>query len=97
MEKLTEAALFKASAVVAALTALVVFAKKLFNTLHKIADLYELICDMHLAILRLTVMSGTMPLEERIKAGEKYTAAGGNGMVKHCYENLLTEYAEKND
>ena len=35
-------------------------------------------------------MSQEMPLSERISAGEKYIKYGGNGEVKHKYEELLT-------
>ncbi len=45
--------------------------------------------ENYLNILRLTIMSEEMPLEERIAAGDKYIAAGGNGAVKHKYQELL--------
>ena len=45
----------------------------------------------YLCTLRLTIMSEEMPLEERIAAGDKYIAEGGNGAVKHKYEQLLTQ------
>lgn len=45
--------------------------------------------ENYLNILRLTIMSEEMPLEERIAAGDKYIAAGGNGAVKHRYQELL--------
>lgn len=46
--------------------------------------------DNYLSIKRLTVMSREMPLSERIAAGEKYIKYGGNGEVKHKYEELLS-------
>ncbi len=46
--------------------------------------------DNYLSIKRLTIMSQEMPLSERISAGEKYIKYGGNGEVKHKYEELLT-------
>ena len=46
--------------------------------------------DNYLSIKRLTIMSHEMPLSERINAGEKYIKYGGNGEVKHKYEELLT-------
>ena len=46
--------------------------------------------DNYLSIKRLTIMSHEMPLSERIAAGEKYIRYGGNGEVKHKYEELLT-------
>lgn len=45
--------------------------------------------ENYLNILRLVIMSEEMPLEERIAAGDKYIAAGGNGAVKHKYKELL--------
>lgn len=45
--------------------------------------------DNYLSIKRLTIMSHEMPLSERIAAGEKYIKYGGNGEVKHKYEELL--------
>ena len=44
--------------------------------------------DNYLSILRLTVMDAAMPMSERLIAGEKYIKAGGNGDVKHYYEQL---------
>ena len=35
-------------------------------------------------------MSHEMPLSERIDAGEKYIKYGGNGEVKHKYEELIS-------
>ena len=45
--------------------------------------------DNYLSIKRLTIMSHEMPLSERIAAGEKYIKYGGNGEVKHKYDELL--------
>lgn len=47
--------------------------------------------ENYLSILRLTIMSHEMPLSERIAAGEKYIKGGGNGEVKHKYEELLNQ------
>lgn len=46
--------------------------------------------DNYLSIKRLTIMSHEMPLSERLAAGEKYIKYGGNGEVKHKYQELLT-------
>lgn len=50
----------------------------------------------YLGILRLTIMSEEMPLEERIAAGDKYISNGGNGAVKHKYEQLLKQLDKEN-
>ena len=47
--------------------------------------------ENYIATLRLTIMSEEMPLEERIAAGDKYIKLGGNGAVKHKYEQLLKQ------
>ena len=47
----------------------------------------------HLSILRLTIFESEMPLEERIKAGDSYIKAGGNGAVKQKYNELLKTYS----
>lgn len=52
--------------------------------------------DNYLSIKRLTIMSQEMPLSERISAGEKYIKYGGNGEVKHKYEELLTFLPSEN-
>ena len=50
--------------------------------------------EQYLSILRLTVMSPEMPISERLIAGKKYIDAGGNGDVKHYYENLVREHTK---
>ena len=52
--------------------------------------------DNYLSIKRLTIMSHEMPLSERIAAGEKYIKYGGNGEVKHKYEELLGMLPKEN-
>lgn len=52
--------------------------------------------DNYLSIKRLTIMSQEMPLSERLSAGEKYIKYGGNGEVKHKYEELLTFLPKEN-
>ncbi len=53
--------------------------------------------DNYLSIKRLTIMSHEMPLSERIAAGEKYIKFGGNGEVKHKYEELLSFLPTENN
>ena len=48
--------------------------------------------DQYKQILKLTVMTETMPLSERIAAAKKYLALGGNGDVKKYYEEHLKPY-----
>ena len=53
--------------------------------------------DNYLSIKRLTIMSHEMPLSERIAAGEKYIKYGGNGEVKHKYEELVSFLPKETD
>ena len=46
----------------------------------------------YLCMLRLTIMSEEMPMEERLAAGEKYVNEGGNGAVKARYHLMIEEY-----
>lgn len=53
--------------------------KRLNETL---ADLKAHSNENYMSLLRLTIMSSEMPIGERIVAGHKYLANGGNGDVK---------------
>ncbi len=59
--------------------------------LDKLSDVERFQKEDYLGILRLTIMAEEMPLEERIAAGDKYIHNGGNGAVKHKYEQLLKQ------
>ena len=50
--------------------------------------------DQYLSILRLTIMSGDMPISERIIAGDTYVKKGGNGDVKKYYQKMLEEHTK---
>ena len=50
--------------------------------------------EQYLGILRLTVMSPEMPISERLIAGQKYVALGGNGDVKHYYQELVKNHTK---
>ena len=58
---------------------------------NKLDAMDEHTTENYIATLRLTIMSEEMPLEERIAAGDKYIKLGGNGAVKHKYEQLLLQ------
>lgn len=69
--------------------------KYIYKPIHTVMQQFQQIREYqhadYLCTLRLTIMSEEMPLEERIAAGDKYIAEGGNGAVKHKYEQLLKE------
>ncbi len=81
------------ASVLTAITVIVTFAVTCYKAVRRIDD-WRAEKDKHdrenyLNILRLVIMSEEMPLEERIAAGDKYIAAGGNGAVKHKYHELI--------
>ena len=46
-------------------------------------------------IFGLEILEEKLPIEERLRAGEKYVAAGWNGSIKAKYQMLLEEYRRK--
>jgi hypothetical protein len=81
--------------VVSALTVITVTALKVYKYIRKwekwVEEMSEHSLENYLSIKRLIIMSREMPISERIAAGEKYINAGGNGEVKHKYEELLLQ------
>ncbi len=53
--------------------------------------------DNYMSIQQLKIMSPYMPLSERIRAGERYIACGGNGEVKCIYNELIDVFAQSED
>lgn len=53
--------------------------------------------ENYMAILRITIVSEEMPLSERIAAGDKYVALGGNGQIKALYKKLIEQYEKENE
>lgn len=72
------------------------FYKKIKSILDTVREVRTCQKEDYLCILRLTIMSEEMPLEERIAAGDKYIKHGGNGAVKHKYEQLLEQLDRRN-
>ena len=60
----------------------------------KVDKLVEHDQEQYLSILRLTIMSESMPISERIIAGDKYVKKGGNGDVKKYYQKMLQEHTK---
>lgn len=63
------------------------------NAFHKLEEHTR---ENYMATLRITVVSEEMPLSERIAAGDKYVALGGNGQVKAIYKKLIERYEKEN-
>ena len=53
--------------------------------------------DNTMYILRMSVLSEEMPLVDRIHAGAKYIALGGNGAVKKKVGHLIEEYESREE
>lgn len=89
------------ASVLTALGVILVTAGKVYKFIRKwekwVEEQSEHSLDNYLSIKRLTIMSHEMPLSERIAAGEKYIKYGGNGEVKHKYEELLTFLPNENN
>ncbi len=58
------------------------------DTAADLKELKERQHEMELAVLRMTLIDGAMPLSERLAAGQKYVAMGGNGDCKALYNGL---------
>ena len=86
--------------VLTALGVIIATAVKIYKFIRKwekwVEEQSEHNLDNYLSIKRLTIMSHEMPLSERISAGEKYIKYGGNGEVRHKYEELLTFLPSEN-
>ena len=76
---------------------IVKFYRLIRSILDKLESMDKHQTENYIATLRLTIMSEEMPLEERIAAGDKYIKLGGNGAVKHKYEQLLNQLDRRND
>lgn len=48
-----------------------------------------------LATLRLIINDETMPLDERVSAGDMYVAKGGNGAIHVKYDYLKEQYKQE--
>lgn len=63
----------------------------LWKLFKKIDIMQEQFQENTLSILRLTIVNEHLPLDERIKAGEKYIELGGNGSIKKIVNQLINE------
>ena len=63
--------------------------KPVAKILKEIDELKKHQRENYMQTLRLVIMSEEIPLEERIKAGDDYIKEGGNGAIRHFYEDDL--------
>jgi hypothetical protein len=62
------------------------------NLNKRLAKIEEHDQKQYLGLLRLTIMSESMPISERIIAGKEYIDAGGNGDIKKFYKEFLEKH-----
>ena len=67
------------------------------NIEKKYEEMNELIKENTIHILKIAVLNEDLPITDRINAGERYMALGGNGFVKKKYLKLLDEYEKMNE
>lgn len=59
---------------------------------NEIKTMKDQVAAQGLSLLRLTVMTDSIPLSERIAAGREYIEKGGNGEVKEYIETHLLPF-----
>lgn len=91
--------IIQAAAIIGAVTGIVTFFVKIYTGVRNIEKRFEdfekNIATDSMYIYKIAVLSEELPLVDRIHAGERYIAKGGNGIIKKKYEKLLKEYEEK--
>lgn len=71
---------------------------KFLDTLEKkYEEMNNTLKDNTMYILRMAVLNEEMPLVDRIQAGEKYIALGGNGTIKKKVGHLIEEYESREE
>ena len=82
-----------------AITGIVAFAVKIYKVIKNVEDKFDTMQETlrmdTMYICKIAILSEELPLVDRIHAGERYIAMGGNGIIKKKYEKLLKEYEEK--
>ena len=87
------------ASVITAITGISAFIMKTYKFFRSLEEKYdsmnETIKQNTMHLLKIAIMSEELPLIDRIKAGEIYVAAGGNGLIKKKYNELVNEYEER--
>lgn len=69
--------------------------RKLNGILKKIDNIDDGVKHTQQDILRLALHSESLPIEERLNAGQKYVQSGGNGASKIFYQELCKKYKKR--
>lgn len=82
-------------ATISTLTVIVSFLLGMYKVARSLEKLKDNINENTMYTLKLVILNEDLGIEERIKAGDRYISLGGNGYVKHIYENLIKEIDKK--
>ena len=90
-------------AIAGALIAIITLALMVVRPIRKFIKGTQETLDLHtkrqlenyLELLRMKIFSDSLPLEERVDAGDKYKKAGGNGQAGLRHEENVTAYKKK--
>jgi hypothetical protein len=87
------------ASVITAVTGIGAFLYKMYSFFRNLEEKYDemnaTIKQNTMHLLKIAIMSEELPLIDRIKAGEIYVASGGNGLIKKKYNELISEYEER--
>ena len=83
------------SKVIGAIVAIASFLIGVYKVIKGLEKLKEHINENTIYVLKLVILNNELSIEERIHAGDRYIALGGNGYVKHIYQSLLEEIDKK--
>ena len=64
------------------------------NIEEKYEEMNELIKENTIHILKIAVLNEDLPVTDRVNAGERYMALGGNGFVKKKYLHDFTRFSK---
>lgn len=83
------------ASLVTAITVIITSIYKIYKLARRVEEKLESydenIKELNLHLNKIALLDTNLPLIDRIRAGELYLKAGGNGMGKKIYEQLLND------
>ena len=80
--------------IITAMLTILGFVGSIWKLFKKINSFQETLNYNTITTLKLVVINENIPLDERVLAGERYIALGGNGAIKKLVLKLTEELAE---